>query len=149
MDSIISDIWKASIIIPILKALKDHSLASNYRPISFTSYVCKLLERMINYNQLWIVEKWDLLANILCGFSKHRSTADHLVLLFTQISNSFVLWKHLVSGFFNLEKAYDTALRYRILCDLHSWGFRGYLPMFIEQFFQIDSSECGKDWFWM
>ena len=104
----IPHVWKKAIIIPVPKAEKDQSLASSYHPISLTSCVCKLLDRMINRRLLWTVEKQDLLANIQSGFRPHRSITDHLVSLSTQISSCFALREHLVAVFFHLEKAHDT-----------------------------------------
>jgi len=40
--------WRTAIIIPILKADKDPQIPSSYRPISLTSCLCKLMEKMIN-----------------------------------------------------------------------------------------------------
>jgi len=40
--------WKTSTIIPVLKASKDESDPSSYRPIALTSCLCKIMERMIN-----------------------------------------------------------------------------------------------------
>ena len=45
------DLWYQSIVIPIPNPGKDHSLPGNFRPISLTSCLCKLLERMM-------AEKW-------------------------------------------------------------------------------------------
>ena len=44
--------------------------------------------------------------------------------------------EHVVAVFFDLEKAYDTTWRYGILCDLHSMGLRGNLPVFISKFLE-------------
>ena len=74
------------------------------------------------------------MTNIQCGFRKHRSTLDHLLSISARISSSFVLREHLVAVFFDLEKAYDTTWRYDILRTLHSWGFRGCLPLFLQEF---------------
>ena len=41
-------IWKEAIVIPISKPGKDKSKATNYRPISLTYNLCKLLEKIIN-----------------------------------------------------------------------------------------------------
>ena len=49
--------------------------------------------------------------------------------------NAFVGRKHLVSIFFDLEKAYDTTWKHGILLDLYKTGLRGRLPMFICDFF--------------
>ena len=42
--------------------------------------------------------------------------------------------KHLVSIFFDLEKAYDTTWKHGILVDLYQTGLCGCLPMFICDF---------------
>ena len=89
---------------------------------------------MVNCRLLWLLEQRNLLTNIQCGFWKHRSTLDHLVSISTRIFTAFVLREHLVAFFFDLEKAYDTTWRYGILHTLRSWGFRGCLPLFLQEF---------------
>ena len=42
--------------------------------------------------------------------------------------------QHLVSVFFDLEKAYDTTWKYGIMKDLHGFGLRGCLPNYISIF---------------
>ena len=59
---------------------------------------------------------------------------DNLVLLESAIRDSFINKRHLVSIFFDLEKAYDTTWKYGILHDLFEAGLRGRLPMFISEF---------------
>ena len=49
-------IWKHAIVIPILKARKDPRDPSSYRPISMTSAVCKLMEKLINNRLIWYLE---------------------------------------------------------------------------------------------
>ena len=38
--------------------------------------------------------------------------------------------------FFDLEKAYDTTWKYEIMKDLHGFGLRGRLPIFISNVLQ-------------
>ena len=123
--------WREAIVIPIPKEGKDRSVPSNYRPISLTSCVCKLLERMINRRLVWQLESRHLITPIQCGFRKHRSTLDHLVTLSTDISTAFALRQHLIAIFFDIDKAYDSTWRHGILRTLYQWGFRGHLPIFI------------------
>ena len=85
---------------------------------------------MVNNRLTWFLETNNLLTNIQCGFRKNRTTIDHLVRLESFIRNGFINNQHVVSVFFDLEKAYDTTWKYGILKDLYSMGFRGRMPQF-------------------
>ena len=126
--------WKEAIIIPIPKPGKDTAMVGNYRPISLTSCVCKLLEKMVNLRLMWFLEKNKILSPYQFGFRKMRSTTDALVRLETAIHNSFERKHHMLAVFFDLEKAYDTTWKHGIIMKLHQIGLRGALPNFIRDF---------------
>lgn len=126
--------WKNATIIPVPKDNSSRLDPTKYRPISLTSCVCKLYEQLIANRLKWYLEKHNLLASIQCGARKNRSTVDNLVNLQSSILKGFSK-KHLTAAlFFDIEKAYDSTWKYRILKILHSWGLRGNLPTFIQQF---------------
>ena len=126
--------WNEAIIIPIPKPGRDATDPNNYRPIALTSCICKTMERMINQRFVWFLERASLLTAAQSGFRTKRSTVDHLVRLETYIREGFLKGEHVVSIFFDLEKAYDTTWKYGILNDLHEIGLRGRLPLFIKRF---------------
>ena len=126
--------WRKAIIIPIPKPGKDPTNPSNYRPIALTSCICKTMERMITRRLLWYLEAHNLLTNVQCGFRSRRSSVDHLVIFLTFCREAFIHNQHLVSVLFDLEKAYDTTWKYGIMKDLHGFGLRGHLPIFIAHF---------------
>lgn len=128
------DAWRQSIVIPILKPGKDPQCTSSYRPIALTSCLCKWLERMVNARLLSYLESNHLLHPLQSGFRRSRSTLDNILMLETSIREAFVRQHHLVSIFFDIEKAYDHTWRYGILKSLHSFGLRGNLPRFIAKF---------------
>jgi len=71
--------WKRGIIIPILKADKDPTIPSNYRPIAMTSCFCESFERMLSTRLTWYLEK-NLLSPYLSGFrgkSKHFGSVSY------------------------------------------------------------------------
>ena len=125
--------WRKAIIIPIPIG-KDPTNPTNYRPIALTSCICKTMERMINRRLVWYLESHNLLTNVQCGFRSRRSTVDHLVRFETFSREAFIHNQHVVSVFFDLEKAYDSTWKYGIMKDLHGFSLRGHLPIFIAIF---------------
>ena len=126
--------WKMAYVIPLLKKGKDPLSPGSYRPISLTSCLCKLYERMLNRRLTWVSgrKKWcDRDQN---GYCRGKGTTDGLVALETEIHDAFVMKKFLVSVFIDLEKAFDTCWRFLILRELHSSGLRGFLPLAIKAF---------------
>ncbi|GBM62943.1 putative RNA-directed DNA polymerase from transposon X-element [Araneus ventricosus] len=113
--------WREATVIPILKPGKDPGNPLNYRPIA-TSCFCKTLERMINARLVYELEVNGCISPYQSGFRKGRSTTDNISFLESQIRNAFVKRNHLVSIFFDLEKAYDRTWRYGILRALSDFG---------------------------
>lgn len=128
--------WSESTIVPIPKPNKDHSNPLNYRPIALTSNLCKTMERILNDRLLDHLDSIVGFGLIQAGGRKGRSTLDHLLRLETAIRNALVNGEHLISIFFDIEKAYDTTWRYGIMKDLYDLGLRGRLPKFINKFLQ-------------
>ena len=126
--------WREALVIPIPKPGKDASDPANYRPIALTSCLCKTLERMVNDRLVWFLEKNNLIVDVQSGFRRQRSTIDHLVRFETFVREAFINRQHVISVFFDLESAYDTTWKYGILKDLHDFGLRGRLPLFISAF---------------
>ena len=126
--------WREALDIPIPKPGKDAGDPANYRPIALTSCLCKTLERMVNDRFVWYLEKNNLIVDVQSGFRRQRGTIDHLVRFETFVREAFINKQDVVSVFFDLESAYDTTWKYGILKDLHDFGLRGRLPLFISAF---------------
>ena len=134
LENSFPDAWKIAAVIPIPKPNKDVSEPLNYRPISLTSCLCKLLEKMINARLTFFLEEYEIISKAQSGFKRNRSTADCLVQISSDIQSAVISGKHTVAVFFDLMKAYDTTWKYSILEKLHNIGLRGHLPMFIQNF---------------
>ena len=126
--------WKVAIIIPIPKPGKDSTNPINYRPISLTSCMSKLLEKMVNIRLMWYLEKGDHISSVQSGFRSNRSTADHLTQMEHNIHQAISRKLHTIVVFFDLTKAYDRAWRRGVMQRLHSYGMRGNLPKFVKNF---------------
>jgi len=126
--------WRVAVVLPIPKPGKDHLQATNYRPISLTSCICKVIEKMVNVRLMWYLESQNFLTPVQYGFRKVRSVSDALLSLESSICEAFANNHHQVTVFFDLEKAYDTAWCHGILISLFEFGLRGRLPVFIQGF---------------
>lgn len=75
--------WKTSIIIPLLKPSKPPDKHESYRPISLTSCLCKVFERLVNARLQWHLDAKNILPPFQAGFrtDDRRSTVDHIVTL--------------------------------------------------------------------
>nr|CAH0103241.1 unnamed protein product [Daphnia galeata] len=100
--------WKSAIVIPLLKPDKPAETVNSYRPISLTSCIGKLFERLITNRLSWFVEKNNIIGPEQVGFRKHRSTTDHVIVLDHDIKASFKHKKSTVAVFLDISKAYDT-----------------------------------------
>ena len=125
------DIWRQTTVIAIPKQGKDNSDPQNYRPISLTSCLCRIMERIIKDRFVWYLESNGLISNLQCRFHSKRCTTDHLVRLKTVIREAFIRNEHLTAIFFDLEKAYDTTWKYGIMTDLRDLELKGRLAHFI------------------
>ena len=69
-------IWRVATIIPLLKAGKSPSEIVSFRPISLTSCVAKLLERILADRLYYIAETNNMFSRFQAGFCKGRSCED-------------------------------------------------------------------------
>ena len=82
-------IWKTSSIIPIHKMGKPLDSPVSFRPISLTSCVSKLFERIILSCLLFFLESNSILSPHQAGFRPGWSTLDQILYLSQSISDGF------------------------------------------------------------
>ena len=99
------------------------SLINNYRPVSFTSIVCKILESIIVDKLMDYLASNNLITNKQFGFIKGRSTSIQLINLLDKWT------KHLGNNresvdiiYTNFEKAFDKILHKCLLFKLKKYG---------------------------
>jgi ribonuclease HI len=117
-------LWKCANVRPINKGTRDKS-PSGYRPISLTSVVAKLLERMLHVRLYAFATRLNLLPPAQSGFRHRHSVLDCLTRLTMAAHSAFAKRNVVVAAFVDLEKAYDTVWRDALLVKLHRWGIRG------------------------
>ena len=126
--------WRTSHIIPIPKPGKCLFEINNYRPISLINTMSKTLESIINTRLSWHLEVHNLLSPHQFGFRKNRSTIDPLTKIHTDICEALEKKNHLLLVSLDIDKAYDTVWKHRVLSILQKWNVNGNILKFINNF---------------
>ena len=126
--------WKIAIVKPLLKKGKPAEEISSYRPISLTSCLGKLAERMINARLYWWLETNQILNVHQAGFRKGQRTEDLLFRMTQQIIDGFHQKKSTVGIFVDLQQAYDRVWRNGLFMKMQESGIHGNLYRWIKDF---------------
>lgn len=127
-------IWKMAIVVPVAKPGKDPSKSDNYRPISLTCNMCKILEKIINKRLRWFLDTQKIINDNQFGFRSGHSTMSHLISVDSQIQEAFMNNQHVIAVSLDIEKAYDMVWKRRILKILQIIGIKGNMYDFIKNF---------------
>ena len=125
--------WKCAEITPLHKK-GSKSLSENYRPISLTSIVCKLGEKIVfdRLHKFW--QETGLINNNQFGFLKGRSTVTQLLSSLNDWAKSRNLSRPTDVVFLDLAKAFDSVPHERLLLKLKSNGIDGCLHAWLRHF---------------
>lgn len=114
--------WKTAIVIPFLKKGKNAHDPQNYRPISLTSIVAKIMERMVNNRLNWFLQTQNSLVPEQAGFRKYRSTMELVSTLAQHIKDTFDHGNILTAVFVDFKSAYDSFWKENVMLKLTKMG---------------------------
>ena len=123
---LVPDEWKVANVVPIFKK-GDKSLASNYRPISLTSVVGKLLESIIAENIRKHLETNKLILDTQHGFTQGRSCLTNLLTFFADVYEAVDSDKEYDVIYLDFSKAFDKVPHERLLRKIKAHGIGGTL----------------------
>ncbi len=126
-------VFKKACIISLHKK-GDHTNPNNYRPISLTLIICRMLERLIQPKLLAVIEPH--LHPYQFGFRKKRSVHHNLFHILHIITSAFASHKksRVPAAFLDIVKAFDKVDHNRLLFKLSRMGVIGKLFYFIQSF---------------
>ena len=144
--------WKLANVTPLYKS-GDKQNPLNYRPVSLTSVVCKLLERIIRKQWVEMLEKHKMISNKQFGFREGRSCVTNLLCFYDRVSEILQErdgWVDCV--YLDFKKAFDKVSHKRLLWKLeHLGGVKGKLLAWMEDFLherQMSTVIRGKHSTW-
>ncbi|KAM7314374.1 hypothetical protein ISCGN_004158 [Ixodes scapularis] len=126
--------WKVATVVPLLKPGKPPDKAESYRPISLTSCISKLFERLVQGRLRWYLEERTCLPECMTGFRKGLAAQDSILDLTSDLEENKNRRRNTVAVFLDVERAYDGVPPSTILRRLTEIGLTGKIQVFLANF---------------
>ena len=126
--------WRNAHIVPILKKGKDPKVPKSYRPISLSSCVGKVAERMVNRRLYWWLESNGLITEVQAGYRAANRTEDQLFRLIQSVQDGLQERNSTTAVFVDFQEAYDRVWRKGLLLKMQRMGIQGKMYSWIKDF---------------
>ena len=124
--------WKEANIIPLFKK-GSRNKSVDYRQVSLTSVICKLLETIITDHMMDFLIKHKLINPSQHGFLKARSCLTNLLCFFEEITKWVDEGSPVDVIYLDFQKAFDEVPHQRLIPKLKSHGMGNSIINWIEQ----------------
>jgi len=125
--------WIKATISPIYKKGNIH-LASNYRPISLTCVIAKIMEHILSTHIRNHLDHHKILTPLQHGFRKVHSCESQLVITLDDLMSAYDHKIHVDVGVLDFSRAFDTVPHERLLVKLKHYGIDGPIHTWIRSF---------------
>ena len=116
--------WRQANVVPIFKK-GDKSLTANYRPVSLTSIVGKILESVIARNIRNHLERHNLINESQHGFTKGKSCLTNLLSFYSKVFEAADNGDSYDILYLDFSKAFDKVPHQRLLGKVRAHGIDG------------------------
>ena len=130
-EGIVPSLWKCANVTPIFKK-GNKCEAGNYRPISLTSVVIKILERIIKDKITSFLDRHKLIIDSQHGFRNNRSCLTNLLEFYNYIFSNYDERVPSDIIYLDFKKAFDTVPHKRLLIKLKAHGMGDQLCSWVE-----------------
>jgi len=125
--------WLRANVSPLYKK-GEKTVPANYRPVSLTSVLCKILEGIVRSKLEKYFYEYNLVTQNQHGFVRCKSCTTNLLEHLDFISGSLSSGYPVDVIYLDFAKAFDTVPHRRLLLKLERYGLKGKLLKWIESF---------------
>jgi hypothetical protein len=130
-ESGVPEDWRLANVTPILKK-GERAKPENYRPVSLTSQICKIMETVIRDKMIEHLESNGLLRNSQHGFRTGRSCMSNLLEFLDFVTQCTDGKSNVDAIYLDFAKAFDKVPHRRLLRKLKRYGISDKLLKWIE-----------------
>ena len=130
---IVPGFYKTGYVSPLFKK-GSRCNAANYRPVTLTSHVVKVYERVVRKHMVRYLETNNLLSDKQHGFRSNRSCLTQMLDHFDDIFEGFTQGQDTDSIYLDFEKAFDKVDLELLMLKLKRYGFHHKLLAWIQSF---------------
>ena len=132
-EGCLPDVWKTASVTPIFKK-GDKLDVNNYRPISLTPIVTKIMERIIVTNMYRFCAQHNIIPKTQHGFMPGRSVVTNLLTCINDWTLALNNNHPIDVIYLDFSKAFDKVPHAALLLKLDHTGFRGQLLSWIKAY---------------
>lgn len=125
--------WKMGQVTPIFKK-GDRNTPGNYRPVSLTAVLCKVMESIVREHLMEHMMKNNLFCDEQHGFVPGRSCMTQLLTCIDDWTEALDRGEPLDAVYLDFKKAFDTVPHERLIQKLKSYGVDGKVRKWISSF---------------
>ena len=130
-------VWDTANVIFLKKSgKKSYSVPGSYRPISISSYVGKLLEKILSARITAFLESLGIFDANQEGFTANRNTIRYLNRLHLEIKSDLLQSNTVIGLFVDFEKAFDSVWKRGLILKMFKLEIKGKVLRLIDQFLQ-------------
>ena len=122
--------WKTANVSPIFKKGSKNSV-NNYRPVSLTSQISKIIEAVLRDHIVAHLERFELIKESQHGFRKGRSCLTNLLVFLDKVSACLDEGQPVDVIYLDFAKAFDKVPHKRLLEKIAGHGIRGKVLQWI------------------
>lgn len=130
-EAVVPEDWRSANVSPIHKA-GSKKMASNYRPISLTSVVCKIMESILRSTIMSHLCENSLINSTQHGFMNRKSCLTNLLHCLEEVTSVLDDGDSLDILYLDFAKAFDIVQHNRLLSKIKSLNIDGEILQWIE-----------------
>ena len=143
LDSgVVPEDWRVANVTPLFKK-GGREKAGNYRPVSLTSVVGKLLESVIKDGIAAHLESGEIIGQSQHGFTKGKSCLTNLIEFFEDVTSRVDKGEPVDVLYLDFQKAFDKVPHKRLAYKLKAHGIGGSVLMWIENWLADRKQRVG------